>query len=154
MLPIAQKLARAGAGRARVPMPTDVVVADEFSAHAKAIVKAVDSVGGSDMILDIGPETAERFADILASAGTIVWNGPVGVFEFDNFGAGTRRLAEAIAASDAFSVAGGGDTLAAIDKYGVAEGISYISTGGGAFLEFIEGKTLPAVAILEERAAG
>jgi len=105
------------------------------------------------MILDIGPITAARFGEILAEAGTIIWNGPVGVFEFDQFGEGTRALAEAIAASPAFSVAGGGDTLAAIDKYGVREGISYISTGGGAFLEFVEGKTLPAVEILEKRAA-
>ena len=106
------------------------------------------------MILDIGPETAARFSEIIAAAGTVIWNGPVGVFEFENFGAGTKALAEAIAASDAFSVAGGGDTLAAIDKYGVADRISYISTGGGAFLEFVEGKKLPAVEMLERRAAG
>jgi len=110
-------------------------------------------VAADELILDIGPDTSARFADIIASAGTIIWNGPVGVFEFDQFGAGTKALAEAIAASDAFSVAGGGDTLAAIDKYGVAEGISYISTGGGAFLEFVEGKKLPAVEILERRAS-
>jgi phosphoglycerate kinase len=106
------------------------------------------------MILDIGAETAANFSDIIAAAGTVIWNGPVGVFEFDNFGAGTKALAEAIAGSDAFSVAGGGDTLAAIDKYGVADRISYISTGGGAFLEFVEGKKLPAVEVLERRAAG
>jgi phosphoglycerate kinase len=106
------------------------------------------------MILDIGPETAARFSEIVAGAGTVIWNGPVGVFEFEHFGAGTEALAEAIAASDAFSVAGGGDTLAAIDKYGVADRISYISTGGGAFLEFVEGKKLPAVEVLERRAAG
>ncbi|ROR34161.1 phosphoglycerate kinase [Inmirania thermothiophila] len=136
-----------------IPVPVDVVVAREFSAEAEAVTKPVDRVGEDEMILDIGPETAARYAEILQGAGTIVWNGPVGVFEFDAFGEGTRRLAEAIAASPAFSIAGGGDTLAAIDKYGVAGGISYISTGGGAFLEFLEGKKLPAVAVLEARAA-
>jgi phosphoglycerate kinase len=140
-------------GLSKVPVPTDVVVAKEFSADAKAVIKPVDAVADDELILDIGPETAQRFADILAGAGTIIWNGPVGVFEFDAFGAGTKLLAEAIADSNAFSVAGGGDTLAAIDKYGVADQISYISTGGGAFLEFVEGKQLPAVAILEKRAA-
>ena len=140
-------------GLSKVPVPTDVVVANEFSADAKAVIKPVDAVADDELILDIGPETAQRFADILAGAGTIIWNGPVGVFEFDAFGAGTKLLAEAIADSNAFSVAGGGDTLAAIDKYGVADRISYISTGGGAFLEFVEGKQLPAVAILEKRAA-
>ncbi len=135
-------------------MPTDVVVAAEFSATATATVKAVDDVKDEDLILDIGPATAKKFADIVAGAGTIIWNGPVGVFEFDAFGNGTRVLAEAISASPAFSIAGGGDTLAAIDKYGVADGISYISTGGGAFLEFVEGKTLPAVEILTRRATG
>jgi phosphoglycerate kinase len=129
-----------------------VVCADEFSATATATIKAVDAVAADDMILDIGPETAARFAAILKDAGTIIWNGPVGVFEFDAFGEGTKVIADAIAASSAFSVAGGGDTLAAIDKYGVRDGISYISTGGGAFLEFVEGKTLPAVAMLEKRA--
>ena len=109
-------------------------------------------VSGEELILDIGPETAARFSEIIAGAGTVIWNGPVGVFEFEDFGAGTATLAEAIAASDAFSVAGGGDTLAAIDKYGVADRISYISTGGGAFLEFVEGKKLPAVEVLERRA--
>lgn len=152
MLDTARELAANKDDRAEIPVPTDVVVADEFSKDAKATIKNVDAVTAEDSILDIGPETASRFADIIASAGTIIWNGPVGVFEFDQFGAGTRVLAEAIAASKAFSVAGGGDTLAAIDKYGVAEGISYISTGGGAFLEFVEGKKLPAVAILEQRA--
>jgi len=128
-------------------------VADEFSATAPATVKRVDEVGESELILDIGPETSRRFAQIIAGAGTVIWNGPVGVFEFDQFGGGTRSLAEAIANSSAFSIAGGGDTLAAIDKYGVADRISYISTGGGAFLEFVEGKTLPGVAVLEDRAA-
>jgi phosphoglycerate kinase len=135
-----------------IPLPTDVVVAKEFSASAEADVKPVGNVGADEMILDIGPDTAERFARMFADAGTIVWNGPVGVFEFDQFGEGTRTLAQAIARSSAFSIAGGGDTLAAIEKYGVEEDISYISTGGGAFLEFLEGKKLPAVAMLEERA--
>ena len=134
-------------------MPSDVVCADEFSAEANAATRAVDAVQDGELILDIGPETAARFAAILKTAGTIIWNGPVGVFEFDNFGEGTRILAQAIADSSAFSVAGGGDTLAAIDKYGVRDRISYISTGGGAFLEFVEGKKLPAVAMLEKRAA-
>jgi phosphoglycerate kinase len=152
MLDTARELAANEDDRAEIPVPTDVVVANEFSKDATATVKNVQAVSGDETILDIGPETASRFADIIASAGTIIWNGPVGVFEFDQFGAGTKALADAIAASDAFSVAGGGDTLAAIDKYGVAGGISYISTGGGAFLEFVEGKKLPAVAILEQRA--
>jgi phosphoglycerate kinase len=147
----ARDLAANADDRAEIPVPDDVVVANEFSAGATATTKAVDAVDADELILDIGPDTAARFADIIANAGTIIWNGPVGVFEFDQFGSGTKVLAEAIAASDAFSVAGGGDTLAAIDKYGVADKISYISTGGGAFLEFVEGKTLPAVAILEER---
>jgi phosphoglycerate kinase len=129
------------------------VVAKEFAASAEADVKDVSAVAEDDMILDIGPDTAERFAGVIAGAGTIVWNGPVGVFEYDQFGEGTKMLAKAIAQSGAFSLAGGGDTLAAIEKYGVEEGISYISTGGGAFLEFVEGKTLPAVAMLEQRAA-
>jgi len=153
MLETARELAADRGDRADIPVPSDVVVGDAFSATAKATIKATDAVGDDELILDIGPETAERFAEILAGAGTIIWNGPVGVFEFDNFGAGTRALAEAIAASDAFSVAGGGDTLAAIDKYELADKISYISTGGGAFLEFVEGKKLPAVAMLEKRAA-
>ena len=136
-----------------IPLPTDVVVAKEFSANAEADVKKVDKVAADEMILDIGPDTAESFARMFANAGTIVWNGPVGVFEFDQFGEGTRTLAQAIARSSAFSIAGGGDTLAAIEKYRVEDDISYISTGGGAFLEFLEGKQLPAVAVLEERGA-
>ncbi|CBL47227.1 Phosphoglycerate kinase [gamma proteobacterium HdN1] len=141
-------------GVMHIPIPTDVVVAKEFSESAAATVKSVDDVAEDDMILDIGPDTRKAFAVLLQNAKTIVWNGPVGVFEFDQFGGGTQALAEAIAESSAFSLAGGGDTLAAIDKYGVAEKISYISTGGGAFLEFLEGKTLPAVAMLEARAKG
>jgi len=136
-----------------IPIPTDVVVATEFSAKAEADVKPVGSVAANEMILDIGPDTAEHMAGLIAAAGTILWNGPVGVFEFDQFGEGTRTLANAIARSKAFSLAGGGDTLAAIEKYGIEDGISYISTGGGAFLEFVEGKKLPAVEILEKRAA-
>jgi phosphoglycerate kinase len=151
MLDIAKGLATTVDGRAEIPVPTDVVVAEEF-ADVQGTTKIVDAVASDEMILDIGPETAARFSDIIGDAGTVIWNGPVGVFEFDGFGAGTRALAEAIADSKAFSVAGGGDTLAAIDKYGVADRISYISTGGGAFLEFVEGKKLPAVAILEKRA--
>jgi len=142
------------AARARgadIPVPVDVVVAPEFKADAPATVKAVDAIGADDMVLDIGPRTAARYADMVAAAGTVVWNGPVGVFEFDAFGKGTETLARAIAASQAFSIAGGGDTLAAVDKYGIAGDVSYISTGGGAFLEFLEGKTLPAVAALEAR---
>jgi len=154
MLDTARALAAGGAGRADIPVPEDVVVADAFAADAEARTRTVDAVAPGEMILDIGPKAAARFADILASAGTVIWNGPVGVFEFDRFGAGTHAIAEAIANSNAFSVAGGGDTLAAIDKYGVADRISYISTGGGAFLEFVEGKKLPAVAMLEKRAAG
>jgi phosphoglycerate kinase len=144
-------MADAKARGAEVPVPVDVVVAPQFAAHAPATVKAVDQVGDNEMILDIGPKTAARYAELIGAAGTVVWNGPVGVFEFDAFGEGTRVLAEAIAASDAFSIAGGGDTLAAVDKYKVADGISYISTGGGAFLEFLEGKELPAVAALKAR---
>jgi phosphoglycerate kinase len=147
-------LARARERGAEIPLPTDVVVATEFAATAHADVRPVDEVAAGELILDIGPDTAERLADVIASAGTVIWNGPVGVFEFDQFGEGTRVIANAIASSKAFSLAGGGDTLAAIEKYGVEEGISYISTGGGAFLEFVEGKRLPAVAALEERAAG
>ena len=135
-----------------IPVPTDVVVGKEFSESAEAVVKKVGDVSDDDMIFDIGPETAARYAGMMASAGTIVWNGPVGVFEFDQFGEGTRELGNAIAASSAFSIAGGGDTLAAVDKYDIADKVSYISTGGGAFLEFLEGKKLPAVAMLEERA--
>ncbi|NBU26194.1 MAG: phosphoglycerate kinase [Gammaproteobacteria bacterium] len=146
-------LAQAKARGAQIPLPTDVVVAEEFSPAAVPVVRAAGEVRPHELILDIGPDTAQRFAGLLADAGTILWNGPVGVFEFDAFGRGTETLAKAIAASPAFSLAGGGDTLAAIEKYGVEGGISYISTGGGAFLEFVEGKTLPAVAALEARAA-
>ena len=146
-------LGQAVARGAEIPLPTDVVVAEEFSPAAVATVRPVGEVRPHELILDIGPQTAARFAGLLAGAGTILWNGPVGVFEFDQFGVGTEVLAKAVAASPAFSLAGGGDTLAAIEKYGVASGISYISTGGGAFLEFVEGKTLPAVAMLESRAA-
>ncbi len=153
LIPEARRLMDAAHARGvEIPVPTDVVVAERFAADAEADVRQVAAVAPSEMILDIGPDTAERFAAILKEAGTIVWNGPVGVFEFDQFGEGTRILAEAIAASPAFSIAGGGDTLAAIEKYGVGDRISYISTGGGAFLEFLEGRTLPAVAILEQRA--
>jgi phosphoglycerate kinase len=136
-----------------IPMPTDVVVATECSATAEADVKDVANVSAEDMILDIGPDSAEAMAALVGSAGTILWNGPVGVFEFEQFGEGTRTLATAIARSKAFSLAGGGDTIAAIEKYGIEDSISYISTGGGAFLEFVEGKKLPAVEILEQRAA-
>ncbi|MBC3501379.1 phosphoglycerate kinase [Pseudomonas sp. SWRI59] len=144
--------AKAIAAKVSVPLPVDVVVAKEFAENAEATVKAIADVAADDMILDIGPQTAANFAELLKSSKTILWNGPVGVFEFDQFGNGTKVLAKAIAESPAFSIAGGGDTLAAIDKYGVSKEISYISTGGGAFLEFVEGKVLPAVAILEERA--
>lgn len=140
------------AAKVDVPMPTDVMVGKAFDKDEPAVLKAVADVAADDMIMDIGPESARQLAGLLQSAGTILWNGPVGVFEFDQFGEGTRVLAEAIAASDGFSIAGGGDTLAAIDKYDVADGVSYISTGGGAFLEFVEGKTLPAVAMLRSRA--
>ncbi|MDQ3494336.1 MAG: phosphoglycerate kinase [Pseudomonadota bacterium] len=146
-----QIIADAKARGADIPLPTDVVVAPTFAADAPATVKAVDAVDGDDMILDIGPDTSARYAAMIAKAGTVVWNGPVGVFEFDAFGKGTEILAHAIAASSAFSIAGGGDTLAAVDKYGIADGIDYISTGGGAFLEFLEGKPLPAVAALAAR---
>ncbi|MFM8845396.1 MAG: phosphoglycerate kinase [Gammaproteobacteria bacterium] len=153
MLDTARRLlAQAKARGAEIPLPVDVVVAPEFSPVAPATVRRVAEVGASELILDIGPRTAAMLAESLQTAGTILWNGPVGVFEFDQFGAGTRTIALAIARSSAFSLAGGGDTLAAIEKYGVESGISYISTGGGAFLEFVEGKTLPAVAVLEARA--
>ena len=135
----------------RVPVPVDVVIAREFTATAAPVLKAVENVGTDDMILDIGPQTILALRSLIARAGTIVWNGPLGVFEFDAFAAGTRELARAIAESPAFSIAGGGDTIAAINKFGVADRIGYISTAGGAFLEFLEGKTLPAVAILEQR---
>ena len=145
-------MADAKARGADIPVPVDVVVAPKFAADAPATVKAVDAVGEDDMILDIGPQTAARYAELIKNAGTVVWNGPVGVFEFDAFGKGTETLARAIAASKAFSIAGGGDTLAAVDKYGIENDVSYISTGGGAFLEFLEGKELPAVAALKARA--
>jgi phosphoglycerate kinase len=148
-----QIIADAKARGADIPIPTDVVVAPNFAADAPATVKPVAEVGPDDMILDIGPATAARYAQMIKGAGSVIWNGPVGVFEFDAFGKGTEVLARAIAESDAFSIAGGGDTLAAVDKYGVESGISYISTGGGAFLEFCEGKELPAVAALRARAA-
>lgn len=147
-------IAQARSQGAQIPIPTDVVVATEFSETAEADVKDVASVRDDEMILDVGPDTAEVFSKIVAGAGTVVWNGPVGVFEIDQFGEGTRVLAQAIAQSSAFSIAGGGDTLAAVEKYELADNISYISTGGGAFLEFLEGKALPAVSVLEERARG
>jgi len=145
-------IADAKARGAEIPVPTDVVVAPAFAADAPATVKKIADVGADDMILDIGPETSARYAALIRDAGTVVWNGPVGVFEFDAFGKGTEALAHAIADSQAFSIAGGGDTLAAVDKYGIADKVSYISTGGGAFLEFLEGKELPAVAALKARA--
>ena len=148
-----QIIADAKARGAEIPLPIDVVVAPAFAADAPATIKAIDAVAADDMILDIGPQTANAYAQLIAKAGTVVWNGPVGVFEFEAFGKGTEAMARAIASSTAFSIAGGGDTLAAVDKYGVADVVSYISTGGGAFLEFLEGKTLPAVAALEARAA-
>jgi phosphoglycerate kinase len=153
MLEICRRLQHGAAQRGiEIPMPTDVVVAKEFSAKAEADVKPVAAVAPEEMILDIGPDSAESFGRLLGEAGTILWNGPVGVFEFEQFGEGTRTIANAIARSKAFSLAGGGDTLAAIEKYKIEDSISYISTGGGAFLEFVEGKKLPAVDILEQRA--
>jgi phosphoglycerate kinase len=155
MLDVARRLMdKARARDAQIPLPTDVVVGREFAATAHADVRPVGEVRADEMILDIGPDTADHCSALLQAAGTIIWNGPVGVFEFEQFGEGTRTIAQAIARSKAFSLAGGGDTLAAIEKYGVEDGISYISTGGGAFLEFVEGKTLPAVAVLEERVRG
>ena len=152
LVPEAQRLMRAAEARgAAIPVPSDVVCAPEFSADAEATERSVGQVQSGEMVLDIGPATAEDYARILSDAGTILWNGPVGVFEFDAFGGGTERLAKAIADSDAFSIAGGGDTLAAVDRYDIADQVSYISTGGGAFLEFIEGKPLPAVTMLRER---
>ena len=145
--------AKAIAAKVAVPLPVDVVVAKEFAESAEATVKAVADVADDDMILDIGPRTAAMFGEMLKASQTILWNGPVGVFEFDQFGGGTKMIAAAIAHSPAFSIAGGGDTLAAIAKYGIEKQIDYISTGGGAFLEFLEGKTLPAIAALEERFA-
>ncbi len=155
LIPEAKRLMEAARAKGgEIPVPSDVVVGKEFSEAAEAQVKKVDEVADDDMIFDIGPETAARFAEMMKAAGTVVWNGPVGVFEFDQFGEGTRSLGKAIAESRAFSIAGGGDTLAAVDKYAIADRVSYISTGGGAFLEFLEGKKLPAVAMLEERAKG
>ena len=152
LIPEARRLVEQARDRGSdIPIPTDVVCGKEFSESAAAQVKPVSEVEDDDMIFDIGPETAAHCATILQQAATIVWNGPVGVFEFDQFGEGTRTLSQAIAASPAFSIAGGGDTLAAVDKYGIAQQVSYISTGGGAFLEFLEGKQLPAVAMLEQR---
>jgi len=148
LIPAAKKLME----KVSIPLPTDVVCGKEFSESAAATLKSADAVEADDMIFDIGPDSAKALAEQLKSAKTIIWNGPVGVFEFDQFGEGTKALALAIAESDAFSIAGGGDTLAAVDKYEIADKVSYISTGGGAFLEFVEGKVLPAVAILEERA--
>lgn len=148
LIPAAKKLME----KVSIPLPTDVVCGKEFSETAVATLKSADEVEADDMIFDIGPDSAKALAEQLKSARTIIWNGPVGVFEFDQFGEGTKALSLAIAASDAFSIAGGGDTLAAVDKYEIAEQVSYISTGGGAFLEFVEGKVLPAVAVLEERA--
>ena len=149
LIPAAQSLME----KTNIPLPVDVVTGKEFSEQAEAVTKAVDAVEEDDMIFDIGPESRERIGERVRQAGTIVWNGPVGVFEFDQFAGGTEALSRAIADSSAYSLAGGGDTLAAIDKYGIADAVSYISTGGGAFLEYVEGKELPAVAILEERAA-
>ena len=148
LIPAAKKLME----KVSIPVPTDVVCGKEFSESAVATLKSADEVDADDMIFDIGPDSAKALAEQLKEAKTIIWNGPVGVFEFDQFGEGTKALSLAIAESDAFSIAGGGDTLAAVDKYEIAEQVSYISTGGGAFLEFVEGKTLPAVAILEQRA--
>lgn len=150
LIPAAQALME----RVNIPLPSDVVVGKEFSETAEARLISVDEVAVDDMIFDIGPESSQQLAQLIQSMGTIVWNGPVGVFEFDQFAEGTKILAQAIASNTGFSIAGGGDTLAAVDKYGIADHISYISTGGGAFLEYVEGKQLPAVAILEERAAG
>jgi phosphoglycerate kinase len=150
LIPEAQRIA----AKVHVPLPSDVVTATRLAADAPATARGIDGVQADEMILDIGPATAAEFGRMIAAAGTIIWNGPVGVFEMDQFGGGTKAMAEAIAASAAFSIAGGGDTLAAIEKYGVSDRISYISTGGGAFLEFVEGKVLPAVAILQARAQG
>jgi phosphoglycerate kinase len=146
--------AQALMGKVNIPLPTDVVVGKEFSETAEARIISVDDVADDDMIFDIGPESARNLSGIIASMGTIIWNGPVGVFEFDQFGEGTKAISLAIAKSTGFSIAGGGDTLAAVDKYDITDQVSYISTGGGAFLEYVEGKELPAVAILEQRAKG
>ena len=153
LVPTAKSLMEKMAARgARIPIPVDVVVGKKFDANEPAVVKEVKEVADDDMIFDIGPKSAQELADIIMAAGTVVWNGPVGVFEFDQFGEGTKKIAEAIAATPAFTLAGGGDTIAAIQKYGIYDKVSYISTAGGAFLEYLEGKKLPAVAILEERA--
>ena len=148
LIPAAQALM----SKVNIPIPTDVIVGKEFSETAEAVIKLVDDVEEDDMIFDIGPESAKKLAEMITTMGTIIWNGPVGVFEFTQFSQGTEILARAIANSDAFSIAGGGDTLAAVDKYNIADQVSYISTGGGAFLEYVEGKQLPAVAILQNRA--
>jgi phosphoglycerate kinase len=154
LVPEAKRLIEAAKAKgSEIPIPTDVVVGKEFAESTPALTKQVDEVTDNEMILDVGPATAARYADILQQAGTIVWNGPVGVFEFDQFAEGTKAMGQAIATSSAFSIAGGGDTLAAVAKYRISDDVSYISTGGGAFLEFLEGKKLPAVAILEERSA-
>jgi len=154
LIPEAKRLMEAAKAKGgEIPVPVDVVVGKEFSETAEATVKKVDEVADDDMIFDVGPETAGQYAEMLKNAGTIVWNGPVGVFEFDQFGEGTRAMGMAIAESNGFSIAGGGDTIAAIQKYDIYDKVSYISTAGGAFLEFLEGKTLPAVAMLEARAA-
>ncbi len=149
----ARSLMSPASGRAEIPVPEDVVVATEITESASSQVRQIDGVQSGEMILDIGPETSVRYASLLKSAGTIVWNGPLGVFEIDQFGAGTESVARAVAESPAFSIAGGGDTVAALEKYGVTDRISYISTGGGAFLEYLEGSALPAIAVLEQRAA-
>jgi phosphoglycerate kinase len=148
LIPVAKALMQ----KTSIPLPEDVVTGKQFAEDAVATIKAASEVADDDMILDIGPVAAQHIAQILMNAGTILWNGPVGVFEFEQFSAGTKTVSEAIARSPAFSLAGGGDTLAAIDKYGIADKVSYISTGGGAFLEYVEGKSLPAVAILQKRA--
>ena len=150
LIPAAKKLME----KCDIPIPTDVITGKKFDENEPATLRPAYNVGDDDMIFDIGPVSSACLAEILKQAGTIIWNGPVGVFEFDQFADGTEAIAEAIAESDAFSIAGGGDTLAAIDKFGIADKVSYISTGGGAFLEYVEGKVLPAVAILEERAKG
>jgi len=147
MIPVARSLM----AETDIPLPIDVMVAKEFSEHAPATLKAVADVAEDDMILDVGPETSKLFTDIIAGMQTILWNGPVGVFEFDAFSLGTENVSRAIAANNGFSIAGGGETITAIDKFGIRNDISYISTGGGAFLEFVQGKVLPAVAVLEER---
>ena len=154
LLDVARSLVEAAKAKGSdIPLPVDVVVGKKFDAHEPAVIKKVDQVADDDMIFDIGPETAKLYGEYLKKAGSIVWNGPVGVFEFDQFGEGTKALGMAIAESPAFSIAGGGDTLAAIAKYNIADRVSYISTGGGAFLEFLEGKKLPAVEMLEQRAS-